>query len=309
MLLWQELACLDAHSLAALDVAEINLACASGLPGSERLDIAHCLRTLDEWAEHVRHKTIKLLPRFRKAPADFENSEPYFRILVMVTVLRRDIGISYNKRYKQEQLARGERIDAREFIGDGFFLDSRNLFLHGIVETKEGTCSSLPPLYVAIGRRLGYPLKVVSTKGHLFARWDDVGVRFNIECTCEGLYCHTDEHYLHWPFESTPEEAKRCGYLTSKTPMQELATFLESRGHCWLENKQHRQAADAFATAGSLDFNALNLLCLEATLNRWNQRMKPRRRRYPGLPARIEDHILGLELAEDKDKLLTTSPD
>jgi hypothetical protein len=131
-------------------------------------------------------------------------------------------------------------------------------------------------LYVAIGRPLGYPLKLVSTKGHLFARWDDSSAAyFNIECTCEGLYCHTDEHYLHWPFETTTEEARRCGYLVSKTPKQEVATFLEARGHCLLENRQHRQAADAFATAGSLDFNALNLLCLEATLNRWNQGMRP----------------------------------
>ena len=29
-----------------------------------------------------------------------------------------------------------------------------------------GTCSSLPVLQVAVGRRLGYPLKLVTTKGH-----------------------------------------------------------------------------------------------------------------------------------------------
>ena len=33
---------------------------------------------------------------------------------------------------------------------------------------------------MAVGRRLGYPLKLVTTKGHLFVRWEGAGERFNI---------------------------------------------------------------------------------------------------------------------------------
>lgn len=43
-------------------------------------------------------------------------------------------------------------------------------------------------LYVAIGRRLGYPLKLVECKGHLFVRWEDAKERFNIEGTSRGLH-------------------------------------------------------------------------------------------------------------------------
>lgn len=58
-----------------------------------------------------------------------------------------------------------------------------------------GTCSSLPPLYVAIGRRLGYPLKLVKSFAHLFARWDNgAGERFNIECTARQFVSHPDEY-------------------------------------------------------------------------------------------------------------------
>ena len=58
---------------------------------------------------------------------------------------------------------------AKAHIGDGFFADARDVFLHGLTgPERRGTCSSLPVLHVAVGRRLGYPLKLVTTKGHQF---------------------------------------------------------------------------------------------------------------------------------------------
>ena len=62
------------------------------------------------------------------------------------------------------------------------------LFIHGIIDGPGGTCASMPVLYVAVGRRLGYPLKLVEARGHLLLRWDDpLGQRlgtpdvFNVE--------------------------------------------------------------------------------------------------------------------------------
>jgi hypothetical protein len=48
------------------------------------------------------------------------------------------------------------------------------LFLHGLTQGRGGTCLSMPVAYVAVGRRLGYPLKLVTAKGHLFARWESL---------------------------------------------------------------------------------------------------------------------------------------
>ncbi len=42
--------------------------------------------------------------------------------------------------------------------------DSRFLFIHGLLTGFGGTCVSMPILYLAIARRLGYPLKLVETK-------------------------------------------------------------------------------------------------------------------------------------------------
>jgi hypothetical protein len=58
-------------------------------------------------------------------------------------------------------------------MNDGFFADPSKVFLHGLLGPERvGTCSSLPVLYVAVGRQLGYPLKLVTAKGHLFVRWE-----------------------------------------------------------------------------------------------------------------------------------------
>lgn len=45
---WQTLVRLPDADLARLDIAEMNLACAEGLPGADRGDFEFCLRTLDE---------------------------------------------------------------------------------------------------------------------------------------------------------------------------------------------------------------------------------------------------------------------
>jgi regulator of sirC expression with transglutaminase-like and TPR domain len=197
------------------------------------------LGVIDQWTAFVGAYTERVAPKFARDPAAYENSKAYFALLTMVTALQRGIGIAYDPGLIDEE---------------DFFRQPENVFIHGVVLQKRGTCSSLPPLYVAIGRRLGYPLKLVSTKCHLFARWDDPsGERWNLECTCPGLNCYSDDHYRQWPIPITPEEENRFGWLKSKTPAQEVALFWGMRGHCWLANGQFRDAAACYDAAGRLD--------------------------------------------------------
>jgi hypothetical protein len=73
-----ELLSLSPDDLARVDVARMNLLCAEGLPGSEKLDIEASLATLDRWAAHIKSETDRHLYRFHQNPAEFENSEGYF---------------------------------------------------------------------------------------------------------------------------------------------------------------------------------------------------------------------------------------
>lgn len=109
----------------------------------------------------------------------------------------------------------------------------------------------MPVLYVAVGRRLGYPLKLVTAKGHLFARWDGAE-RFNIEGTNRGLNCHEDGYYQTWPIPLSAAEAKSGHYLKSLTVDEELGLFLSTRGQCLLHNGRLGTARQAFARAAQL---------------------------------------------------------
>ena len=66
---------MSADELAQLDLARMNLLCAEGLSGAEKLDVTKCLDALNEWAERVRAETEKYLPRFHRNPAEYNHSE------------------------------------------------------------------------------------------------------------------------------------------------------------------------------------------------------------------------------------------
>jgi hypothetical protein len=220
----------------------MNLLCAEGLPRGLQPNLEECVTMIQSWAARVRFETERHRYRFEQNPNEFQNSEGYFRMLMLGVVLADDFGVHYNV---EQQMAPGQ---AR--VGDGFFADARNVFLHGLLGAdRQGTCSSLPVLYVAVGRQLGYPLKLVTTKGHLFVRWDGDGERFNVEATSRGLNCFSDGYYRHWPFELSPGEEAAEGYMKSLAPVEELAVFLSIRGMCLKEAGRLSDAATAFAAA------------------------------------------------------------
>ena len=252
---------------AGFDLAALDLACAVDLPGSEQLDIPACLAWVDHGAAWARHQTAATFDQFWRSPETYENSEGIFRVVAMMNVLWRGLGVHYNQ----------ERIDDPEA-----FTDSRDDFIHGIIEGRGGTCASLPVLLAAVGRRLGYPLKLVTTARHLFARWDDpFGERFNIEINKTGLNTYPDEHYLSWPVDirRTKWETE-TKFLRSLTPREEVAHVWAKRGHNLRANGRLREAVDCFATACSVatDDRLLDL-CLWGLL-------KQRRAALRGYPDR-----------------------
>jgi len=64
--------------------------------------------------------------------------------------------------------------------------DPYDLFLHSVMDRKQGYCLSLSIVYLSIGERLGLPLYGVVVPGHFFVRYDDGKNRINIETTHNG---------------------------------------------------------------------------------------------------------------------------
>jgi tetratricopeptide (TPR) repeat protein len=110
----------------------------------------------------------------------------------------------------------------------------------------------MPVLYIAVGRRLGYPLKLVATKAHLFVRWEDEADRFDVETTGKGMNRYDDEHFKQWPFPVTDAEIRTEGFLKSLNAAEELAVFLSLRGNCLKQAGRLKEAAECYAKASQL---------------------------------------------------------
>ena len=123
--------------LATRDIGELNLLVASGLPGAEDLDIGKCIEKLDTWAKLVRLNTDHWWPNFMRSPEEYEHSPGKFRMMCLVTMLQRYLGVRYYLPFNEGEY-------------DG--TDSRNLFIHGLLSGHGGTCVTMPILYVAVGR-------------------------------------------------------------------------------------------------------------------------------------------------------------
>lgn len=236
---------MEPPELAEVDIAEANLLCARGLPGSENLDVHGALKLIDYWTDQVALETRRNWHRFKDRPEEYENSELYYRIGMLVTVLQQDLGVHYN----------AELIDVPENkVDEKFLADPSNMFLTGVLgEKRMGTCSSMPVLYAAIGRRLGYPLSLVSAKDHLFLRWQRSGedAFTNIEATSQGITMHDDDYYKKWR-SITEEEIKAGICLRSFTPPQELAVFMQTRAAEMQYHKRSPEALVAYAEAARL---------------------------------------------------------
>jgi hypothetical protein len=286
MLDWQTLVRLSDVELTRLDIAVMNLACAEGLPGADRINWELCLRTLDDWARRCAKFTSQMMPYFHRGRCDYPDSEPRFRIQAMITHLQRDIGVRYHP---------GRKKDTDVF-------QPEDSFVYGVIQGEGGTCGNLPIIYTAIGRRLGYPLMLGTTRTHGFCRWDSLpcGECFNIEASGEGVSFFPDEHYRIGRFEMPPETVEACGYIESLSPREEVATFMGQRAACWMQEKNYREAATAYARATELDPRRRQLygFLTWQSAKRWKETLQAR------LPSRLFPK-LDLGLPEQQFKALS----
>lgn len=143
-----ELLALSPAELEHCDIARMNLLCAESLPGAANLNVDESLGTLDSWAQHIKSEIDRNFHHYGEDPAYFYNSTNFNKMAMMGVVLYED----YNIRYNPKWIA----APGSESPDDHFFADSNDVLIHGLIGDRHlGTCSSMPVLYVALGRRLG----------------------------------------------------------------------------------------------------------------------------------------------------------
>jgi len=229
-----KLLALSPEEIEKVDIALMNLICAKGLKRTDDIDTEKCLSTIDNWAELIRVDTQLRLPQFHQNPEKYDDSQKLFKLVNMVLYLKDKLGVNYDP----------ASANSRDFSNPD------KIFIHGLLDgARSGTCTSIPTLCVAIGRRLGYPLKLVLAKGHIFFRWEDGNDRFNIEACCRGVDSHDDEHYKKWPHLIDEAELQRGHYLRSLTATEELSLFMNARAVTLEDNGRLYEAQVAYANA------------------------------------------------------------
>jgi tetratricopeptide (TPR) repeat protein len=124
--------------------------------------------------------------------------------------------------------------------------DPNSLFLHTVMDKKEGYCLGLSILYLSIGERLGLPLYGVVVPGHFFVRYDDGRVKFNIETTSKGGSA-SDDHYIK-KFK-VPIRNGRSIYLKNLSKIQTLGCFFNNLGNSYSDVGDMESALLAFERA------------------------------------------------------------
>jgi hypothetical protein len=155
--------------LGRVDPVEVNLLVAKGTPPLEHLDIPAYQRIVDGWAEDFRQRLPGSEHHFRKTPGDWKNDIRFFRLGSLCWFL----GNVLQVRYKEDQR------ESRSIL----YTNASDMFLNGLIDTHQGTCGSMPVLFLAIAWRLRWPVSLMTVHTHLLCRYDDGKVAHNIEAT------------------------------------------------------------------------------------------------------------------------------
>lgn len=112
-----------------------------------------------------------------------------------------------------------------------------NLFLNGYLDTKTGSCITMPMLYLVLADRLNWPIRAVRAPEHFFLRYvADNFKESNIETTSGGKYV-PDERYIQ-DFSISKEGIENGVYMRTLSKKEYLASVLISNIRLFPENYQ-----------------------------------------------------------------------
>jgi len=245
-----QLVALSDAALERVDIVEMNIAVAGEIPGLEKLDYDHYRQIVDGWTEEFRRWLPTVEHAFHERPDHYHNDINFFRLGMLAQFLDEQVGIAYVEQQKQAQLE--ERKAGKPAVV--FYTDPGHLLLHGLIDTKRGTCATMPALHVAIGRRLGWPVGLACVKSHYVCRFDDGQVVYNIEATDTGqggFASGSDADYVRT--QKLSRRAVSSGSDLRKLSAREmLGVFVAGRARHYADTNRPSLAAQDYALAHAL---------------------------------------------------------
>lgn len=245
-----QLMALSDAELERTDILEMNIAVAKEISGLERLEYEHYRRIVDGWAEQFRQWLPTTEDGFHDRPAYYKNDIHFFRIGMLALFLSKSVGVAYVEDQKQSQIA--DRKAGRET--PMYYTNPGHLLLHGLIDTRRGTCGNMSTLHVAMARRLGWPVALACANSHFVSRYDDGKAAYNIEMThtdAGAFYSDNDAWYMQK--ENISQKAVDCGSdLRKLTGREMLGVFIALRGRYYNDTDRLELAARDYALAYAL---------------------------------------------------------
>jgi hypothetical protein len=273
-----ELVGLTDAELARLDPIEMNLLVAKSIPSLAGLDIGHYQKLADEWAKGVAARLPYAEKRFQQSPAYWKNDVNFVRLSVLFEHLDRGLGITYNE-YQR---------DANQVL----YTNPSQLFVNGVMDTRQGSCSSLAALYLALAWRLGWPVSLATAVSHLFCRYDDGRVRYNIETSRIGTggFAAPEDDEVKRRDNLTPKAILSGSDLRAVTPRERLGLFVGMRARHLRDTGNLTEAEPAYLLARHL-FPRNRCLYFGATWVALQQSWQLFEADEPGNPRNLADAI------------------
>lgn len=183
------------------------------------LDIQAYSKKIDDLAN-----VVKALTTYSK--------DPEFRIRAMNTFLYKHYKLQYD-------------------FTDPYLKNLKNRYLNGILDTKKGSCVTMPLLYLAIAQRLGYPVYFVPTPFHYFLRYEDPRLKLrNIEATDGGGYSPDSAYKRN--LEITDKSIKNGTYLKTMTNRELMGDLIAQNGIYWGQQGYVPRAIEYLEVAAKL---------------------------------------------------------
>jgi hypothetical protein len=245
-----DLMALSDAELEQVDIVEMNIAVAREIPGLEDLDYDKYRQTVDGWTDQFRAWLPTVEHAYYERPEYFKNDIHFFRLGMLAQFLDQTVGVRYVEEQRQAQ------VEARKAgrKAEVAYTDPGHLLLHGLIDTKRGTCGTMPALHVAIARRMGWPVGLACADSHYVCRYDDGQHVYNIEATDTGrggFAAGSDQDYIEK--EGVSRKAIAVGSdLRKLTAREMLGVFVQARARHYADTGKIDLAAHDYALAHTL---------------------------------------------------------
>jgi len=137
-------------------------------------------------------------------------------------------------------------FDRERFSYDCAAGDPDNFLLDRVLARKRGNCLGLSSLYLILAERLSIPLVGVYLPSHCFVRYEEAGIRFNIETGDRGAEWGNGRYLREFGLSADRP------YLRSLGRKQMLAVYLKSLGAAFSRGGREEEAIALYRASAAL---------------------------------------------------------